>query len=148
MNFGHMIVEKDGVLCKCGKYGCWERYASMKTLKNNLRKELGLDETTMGQELLDIIRKNTSENKNYNKIEKVISDYIEYLSIGVSNLINIFEPQAIGIGGSFVFFEEVLLNRLKEKIMQDEMLFNKRENIIIETAILNNDAGIIGAQLD
>ena len=49
------------------KKGCFERYASMKAFKNNLRKALGVDETTRGQELLDIIRKsedNTKEQEN------------------------------------------------------------------------------------
>ena len=70
-------------------------------------------------------------------IEDVISEYIENLSIGILNLINIFEPEIIGIGGSFVYFEDVLLPRIKEKV--------QREDIIIESAVLGNDAGIIGA---
>ncbi len=143
--FGHMIIQKDGEPCKCGKNGCFERYASMKVLKDNLRKQLGLNETTRGQELLDLIRKNKKEDKNYEKINKVIDEYIDYLSIGISNLINIFEPEAIGIGGSFVFFEDVLLEKLKQKILKGNLLFNNRKEIVIETAILNNDAGIIGS---
>ena len=38
--FGHMLIEKNGRLCKCGKRGCWETYASMKAFKDNLRKIL------------------------------------------------------------------------------------------------------------
>lgn len=146
--FGHMVIQKSGIDCNCGKKGCFEKYASMKALKDNLRKELGLDEKTRGQELFDIIRNNNKENENYEKIEKIVQDFIENLSIGISNLVNIFEPEAIGIGGSFVFFEEVLMNRLKNYIVHNNLLFNKRENLIIETAILGNDAGIIGAVCD
>ncbi len=142
---GHMVIEKNGKQCKCGKKGCFERYASMKILKDNLRNELGLDEKTRGQELFDIIRNNNPSNKNYEKIEKIVNEFIENLAIGISNLINIFEPEAIGIGGSFVYFEEVLLNRLRTKILEDNLLFNKRESVIIETAILGNESGIIGA---
>ena len=69
------------------------------------------------------------------------------MSIGISNLVNIFEPEAIGIGGSFVFYEEIFLERLKKKIIEDKLLFNERKEIIIQTAILDNDAGIIGATL-
>ena len=139
--FGHMVIEKNGILCNCGRKGCFEKYASMKALKNNLRKVLNLDEKTRGQELLDIIRK----SENNKKIEKVINEFIENLSIGIANLINIFEPEAIGIGGSFVYFEDILLDRLKTNILQKEYLFNKREKIIILPAILGNDAGIIGS---
>lgn len=121
----------------------------MKTLKDNLRKELGLTETTRGQDLLEMIRKNENkpEGQKDKRIDKIIETYLEYLSIGIANLINIFEPEATGIGGSFVYFEEVLLEKLKQKILSQNLLFNPRKDIIIETAILNNDAGIVGSVL-
>ena len=136
--FGHMIIEKTGIPCICGKKGCFERYASMKAFKTNLRNALGLDERTRGEELLAIIRNNKPGNKNYQLIENVIEEYIENLSIGIINLIEIFEPEIIGIGGSFVHFEDMLLERLKQKIHRD---------VMIQTAVLGNDAGIIGATL-
>lgn len=139
--FGHVIIQKDGLKCNCGKNGCFEKYASMKALKTNLRKVLGVDEKTRGQELLDIIRKNPDNEE----LNKVIDEYIEYLSIGLSNLINIFEPEAIGIGGSFVYFSDVLLDKLIKNIIKKQYLFNKREKLIIIPAALGNDAGIIGA---
>lgn len=139
--FGHTVIKRDAIKCNCGKQGCFEKYASMKALKTNLRQSLGLDEKTRGQELLDIIRKNPSDEK----INKVIDEYIEYLSIGISNLINIFEPEAIGIGGSFVYFSDVLLDRLIDNIIKKQYLFNKREKLIIIPAALGNDAGIIGS---
>ena len=145
--FGHMIIEKDGISCNCGKNGCFERYASMKVLKDNLRKALGLDETTRGQELLEKIRRNSPENEDYEQIENVISQYIENLSIGIENLICIFEPEVIGIGGSFVYFEDVFLERLRKKLQELNKEDSERRNIKIETAILGNDAGMIGAVL-
>jgi len=136
-----MVIQRDGIKCNCGKQGCFEKYASMKALKTNLRQILGVDEKIRGQELLDIIRKNPKDEK----INKVIDEYIEYLSIGISNLINIFEPEAIGIGGSFVYFSDVLLDRLIQNIIKKQYLFNKREELIIIPAALGNDAGIIGS---
>ena len=146
--FGHIIIEKDGIPCNCGKKGCFEKYASMKAFKNNLREALELDERTRGEELLDKIRKNSKENKDYDIINNVVGEYIKNLAIGISNLINIFEPEAIGIGGSFVFFEDVFLDKLKQYIQKENLLFNPREKLIIETAVLNNDAGIIGSILE
>jgi glucokinase len=141
--FGHIIIQKDGIKCNCGNSGCFEKYASMKALKNNLRNSLGLDENTRGQELLDMIRKNGEDKK----IKKIVDEYIEYLSIGMSNLINIFEPEAIGIGGSFVYFSDVLLEKLKNNIQNKEYLFNNRKELIIVPAALGNDAGIIGSTM-
>ncbi len=145
--FGHMLIEKNGNLCKCGKRGCWETYASMKAFKDNLREILDLDERTSGKELLDMLRKMDKNNPKYIQTNRLIEQYIDYLSIGISNLINIFEPEAIGIGGSFVFYEEIFLDKLKTKLLKDNLLFNERKEIIVQTAILDNDAGMIGAIL-
>lgn len=145
--FGHMIIQKNGIMCNCGKKGCFERYASMKAFKDNLREVLGLDEKTSGKELLNIIRKTTQKTQNFLKINRIINNYIEDLSIGISNIINIFEPESIILGGSFVFYEEIFLAKLKEKLLNSNLLFNKRKEIDIQTAILGNDAGIIGATL-
>jgi len=168
--FGHMIIEKNGKQCNCGKKGCFEKYASMKALKTNLREVLGVGEEVSGKELFEIIRNNVfgdgeknirgrlgtgqksfdgnvAEIKCAEQIESTVQGFIENLSIGIANLINIFEPEAIGIGGSFVYFEEVLLDRLKKELLKDNVLFNKREDIIVKTAVFRNDAGIIGATI-
>ena len=145
--FGHMVIEEDGLLCKCGKFGCWEKYASMKSFRDNLRKILGYTEKTSSQELLNILKNMKENDKNYKKVQDLIDKYIKDLSIGISNLINIFEPEVIGIGGSFVYFEDILLEKLKRKLEEKDMLFNYRKEIKIEKAILENNAGIIGAIL-
>ena len=144
---GHMVIEKNGIECNCGKKGCFEKYASMKVFKNNLRKALDLDENFSGKELLALINNTTKEDKNYKIINKVKREFIENLAIGISNLVNIFEPEAIGIGGSFVYFSDVLLDELKEELIGGNLLFNKRKEINIQTAVLGNEAGIIGSVL-
>ena len=143
----HMVIEKEGIPCQCGRKGCFERYASMKVFKNNLRESLQLDETTRGEELLEMLRRNNPENKDYELIEAVVSQYIENLAIGIQNLISIFEPEAIGIGGSFVYFEDVFLDRLKKTLQDINKKDEQRKNIKVVPAVLGNDAGIIGAVL-
>lgn len=142
---GHMVIKQNGILCNCGRKGCFEKYASMKAFKDNLRNQLGYDENTSGKQLMAILKENKKGNPDYEKIEKTRKQYIKDLSTGISNLINIFEPEAIGIGGSFVYFSEVLLEDLKREIIEQNMLFNPRKDINIQTAILGNEAGIIGA---
>lgn len=144
---GHMVIEKNGLECNCGRKGCFEKYASMNAFKNNLRNVLGFDESVSGKELLALIKNTKKEDKNYKLIEKVKKEYIENLSMGIANLVNIFEPEAIGIGGSFVYFGEVLLDDLKNELVSKNLLFNPRKDINIQTAVLGNEAGIIGAIL-
>lgn len=136
---GHMVIKKNGIKCNCGRYGCFEKYASMKALKMAITKELKVKNIS-GEELKQIV-----EDKNNEKIIKIIDEYIENLSLGLSNLINIFEPQVISIGGSFAFYD-VLLEKLKNKI-NDEALFNKKNPPKLVLAKLKNDAGIAGAVL-
>ena len=147
LEIGHMVIDKNGEKCNCGRKGCFEKYASMKVLKNNLRESLGYSQNVSGKELLSIINNTRKEDEKYKKIEKIKREYIENLAIGIENLVNIFEPEAIGIGGSFVYFSEVLLEDLKREIIEKDLLFNTRKEINIKTAVLGNEAGIIGAIL-
>ena len=145
--FGHMVIQKDGIECTCGRKGCFERYASMKVFKNNLRKALGVDDTTRGEELLKIIRDSKPGDKDYEEIQNTIDDFIDNLSLGLVNLINIFEPQVIGIGGSFIHFEDVFLEKLIKEVNSQSKGKSGRDEFIIRPAVLGNDAGIIGATL-
>lgn len=146
--FGHMTIDcNSNEKCKCGKYGCFEQYASMKAFKNNLRKALSLNEYASGNQLYDILKYDKALNRNDERIEQVINEFIKNLSIGLSNLVNIFEPEVIGIGGSFVYFEEFITARLINTLKDQNLLFNQRNDIIIKPAILGNEAGIVGASI-
>ena len=72
---------------------------------------------------------------------------MEDLTIGLSNIIDIFEPQAICLGGGFVYFKEVLYKPFLENYYNKRYVFNKEELPEIKLAMLGNDAGIIGASL-
>lgn len=141
--FGHMIIQKDGNVCKCGKQGCFESYCSIRALKKQVTSYLQLEPDISGKELRKLIEENIQDPG----LDEILERYVEYLSIGLSNLINIFEPQAIGIGGSFAHYEELLLERLKERLYRKDLLFNKNDVVEIRLATLQNDAGIIGAAM-
>lgn len=145
--FGHMTINVNGEQCKCGKKGCFELYGSMKNFKKTFKEKLELSQYTHSEQLLDLLKYNVALEKNDERIEQVINEYTQNLAIGISNLINIFEPEAIGIGGSFAYFEEFLLEKLKDKIINENLLFNPRQDITIKSALLKNDAGIIGASM-
>ncbi len=138
---GHIIIEKDGKQCKCGNKGCFETYCSMKALKEQVKKQYNLEENVSSKEIIEIIKK----EKDNEKMKNIINEYVNYLSIGITNLVTIFEPQVIGIGGSMVYLGDIIIERLKEEIIQKNMLFNKRNSINIQIAKLGNDAGMFGA---
>lgn len=137
---GHMEIKQSGEKCKCGNVGCFDIYGSMKNFKAKITNELKMPVNSISYKILPKL-----EGKITNEVQKIINEYVENLSIGISNLINIFEPEIIVIGGSFTYYQSILLEPLKEKILKDNLLFNKRENLNIVAAKLFNDAGIIGA---
>ena len=140
--FSHTIIQKDGELCNCGKRGCFETYASLKRFKQRISDRFELN-TLSGK----VIRKFIEENRDNQMINEMIKEYVDYLSVGISNIINIFEPEAICIGGSFSEYEKIFYEPLKQALLQGNLLFNHRHDIIIKLAKLKNDAGIIGATL-
>lgn len=139
---GHMIIKRGGIKCNCGKDGCFETYCSIKRFKEKIKEILEIDNCS-SEELLRIIEKE-SNNK---KVKEVIDEYIENLIVGLSNIIDIFEPEAICLGGSFVFFKDIFYNRLVSEMDKRRYVFNKDSIPEIVLAALKNDAGIIGAVL-
>ncbi len=138
---GHMVINKNGIKCNCGRKGCFETYCSMRRLKEKISKEFDLN-TIDGIKISEFIE----QNQENDKLNKILDEYIQDLQIGIANLINIFEPQAISIGGSFGHYE-ILLKRLQDKINEKTELYNKEQIPKILTADLKNDAGIIGAAM-
>ncbi len=137
--FGSMIIEKDGNLCKCGRRGCFEAYAAMKIFRDKIKELFHLEKVTS-----DTVLKIIEQKQKENEVNKIIDEYLDYLALGLSNLIRIFEPDAICIGGSFVYYQEIFMSKLKNKL---ESYFIDRKIPKILLAKYANDAGIIGATI-
>lgn len=138
--YGHTIIQKDGIECKCGNKGCFETYASMQSFKKGIIKLLDLNKNTSSEDILRIIEDKLK--KRDEQVDAYIEEYINNLIIGLTNIINILAPEAICLGGSFVYFEKILYTRLIEKINLKK--YNcKTPKIVL--AKLGNNAGIIGA---
>ena len=141
---GHMCIEADGKKCACGSVGCWEKYASATALiemteeaaKTNpdslLAKIATENKSADGKTVFDAMDKDCPVAKS------VFDKYIGYLAIGVKNIINVFNPEAVVLSGGLSEAGEALSAPLKEKL---------NSNVEIKRSRLGNDAGIIGAAL-
>lgn len=136
--YGHMIIKKDGNICKCGNKGCFETYCSMKTFKKLVIEKFNLNEHISSKEILEFVQ----ENINNVDIENIIDLYIDDLILGISNIVNIIEPEVICFGGSFVYFKNILFNKLLEKIKTSHYSFDVPKLVLGK---LENDAGMIGS---
>lgn len=143
MEIGHMVIDKNGIKCNCGKTGCFETLCSVKRLKDKLIDEMNLSKEVSSKELLEILKWRAKEEN----IKKILEEYIDNLNIGLSNIIDIFAPQAICLGGGFVYFEEILYKPFLEKYYNERKSFYKDRIPDIKLALLGNDVGIIGATI-
>ena len=136
---GHMVLQKDGKKCTCGNRGCFEQYGSMTALIRDVSKETGeqLGEID-GQMIFAEARKG---NK---KVAFCIDRFLEYNATAIVNLLHVFNPEAIIIGGGVSRQGEVILKPLNEKVRKKAMP-TFLNNLVIRTAKFTNDAGIIGA---
>lgn len=134
---GHMVIAENGEPCTCGRRGCLEAYASASALMRNAKKVSGKD---MAPEEIFAEAKEGDE-----KLREVVGQYIRRLGVGIVNIVNIFRPQLVLLGGGASVWGEELLEPLRG--MAREGCFGGADGELpeIETASLGNQAGIIGA---
>ncbi len=151
---GHMVIVVDGEECTCGRRGCWEAYASATGLITMAKRAAKEDPDSMINTLvsgnLDKIDAKTpfdAARKGDRTGMKVVAQYIKYLAEGMTNIINIFQPDVFVIGGGICKEGDFLLKPLKEQVALG--LYSKPEvaQTSIRTAEMGNDAGIIGAAM-
>ena len=137
--FGHITIVPGGKRCKCGRRGCWEAYASIRSLLEYYN-ELSENKTKL---LNDFISK--LDENDVNAI-KALDAYLDYLAIGIQNIILMIDPHYVVIGGELSQCEDRLINSLKEKVFTSNSFFN-RDDIKILTSRLSDNSSILGASL-
>lgn len=134
---GHMVIVENGEPCTCGRKGCLEAYASatalMREAKKATKEDLNPKEIFEGAKAGDP------------KLQQVVDNYIGKLGTGIVNIVNIFRPQLVILGGGISAQEEALLAPLREMLKTGCFGGEKGELPEIEGAALGNEAGMIGA---
>ncbi|MFZ7946457.1 MULTISPECIES: ROK family transcriptional regulator [Bacillaceae] len=92
---GHMIVVPDGVPCSCGNLGCWEQYAS----ESNFIKQLAQNLNKPNLSYHDIQQLILEQDP---VISQQMQQYIKYLSIGLNNIINLYNPEILVINSELL----------------------------------------------
>lgn len=148
---GHMVIEADGVPCSCGRRGCWESYSSATALirmtkekieeckKSGRPSKMIEIERVSGRTACDCMRAGDEAAK------EVYDKYIHYLAIGLGNVINIFQPEIITLGGGISGEGQSLIDSLVPEVAKEHYGTGLVKDSEIRIATLGNDAGIIGA---
>lgn len=153
---GHMVIVKDGNLCGCGRRGCWEAYASATALIN-MTKEAIKNEKAEFSYMLNAVEGDLDKVNGKTAFDamkdgdttgrEVVETYISYLATGIINVINIFQPDVLCIGGGISKEGETLLAPLRAIVEKERFTKLGEKQTVICAATLGNDAGIIGAAM-
>lgn len=144
---GHMTVEADGLKCGCGNTGCLEMYASGRAVATEAVVRIRKGENSS---LVKNIEKLTAEmvGKAAQQGDKLAQDVIAraafYLGVGMVNIVNIFNPQMIIIGGGLTGLGEILIAPGRKMVAERAFSISSR-NIKIVKAELGSEAGVYGA---
>ncbi len=150
---GHMIVVVDGEPCNCGHRGCWEKYASataiirMGSALMKKKPDCALARQMEGdagrlnaKAVLDLAKAGDGD------CLEIFATYVKYLCVGLSNLIDILDPDMVVLGGGVAYAGDFLLDAVRAAL-RDYLYLPELSTTQVELARLGNDAGIIGAAM-
>lgn len=142
---GHFSINCEGKLCTCGNRGCYEQYASMTALIKDVKKNYDYIDNfnynkneLNGKIIFDEIEKGNE------KLELILNEWIANIGSGLVSLTHIFNPEIIIIGGAVSKQEKLFIDPLR-KYVTSKVMKRFGENLKIEGAELENQAGLVGA---
>lgn len=151
---GHTVIRAGGRLCTCGRHGCWEAYSAATGLIQTTREAMEKDRSSAlwniangslgnvdGRTAFQAMRQGDAAGK------AVVDAYISDLACGVTNCINIFQPDILCIGGGVSNEGDPLMVPLKALVAKEVYSKYSSKQTLICRAQLGNDAGIFGAAL-
>lgn len=148
---GHMVLEVDGPKCGCGNKGCLEALASRTAIFKRIQSAVKEGQKTiltetLGEDLKDLrsgdLRKAIRKGDKF--VEKVIEEAAEYTGIAVGNLINIFNPEVVVLGGGVIDALEGEMMAIITETAKEYAMDGTTKGIEIIASKVGDDAGILG----
>lgn len=135
--FGHIRITSESIKCACGRYGCWEIFASEKGLKSMFYKHFNQALT------IEEIFVKVEESKD---AQELLNQYIDSLVIGLENIILAFSPDTIIIGGLISNYSNIILPLIYDKLGSQKTIYEIGKTRVV-CSKLGNNAAIYGAAL-
>ena len=146
---GHMVIRQGGERCGCGREGCLEAYASAASFVRFAERALAAGRGSMLQAHAGHLNAKMicdAVDAGDALACELFDEYCVNLSCGLANFINIFQPEAIVLGGGLAGYGEKLLAPLRRLTLPQTFRSDGRNTEIV-CASLGNDAGLIGAAM-
>lgn len=148
---GHMTIDVNGPRCRCGNIGCWEALASGTALareavmrategaRTSIIELVGGDVSKIDAKIVGLAARQGDE-----LAQELVSHLGYYFGVGLANLVNIFNPELILIGGGVAKIGDLLLQPAI-KVVKERAFSTSANAVEIKPAILGDDSGIMGA---
>ncbi len=151
---GHIVISAGGRPCGCGRLGCWEAYSSATALINMTKEKLAECKETGRETLMEALAVNgvngrvafDAYDEGDEAAAEVIKEYSYYLACGITNIINLYQPEVLSIGGGISGQGQKLLDLIMPIVKKES--YGGAGTVTptkVCIAALGNDAGIIGA---
>jgi glucokinase len=148
---GHVTVMPNGPHCNCGNQGCLEAFASGTAIAREARERVMRGVPTLladlaGGDMERITAKLVSQAAGQGdaQAQEILSEAMAYLGVGMANLVNLFNPQLIVIGGGLTNIGEPLFEAVRHAI--DRRAFRAQaQTVRVVRAALGDDVGVLGA---
>lgn len=151
---GHTVIVYGGLPCNCGRRGCWEKYSSATALIAQTKDAMRENPDSIMWDLVDNDILNVTGRTAFDAMRKgdeaakrVVDNYIAYLACGISNVVNIFQPEVLAVGGGIGNERENLLAPVRKILASERYSIHAKKQTELKAATLGNDAGVIGAAL-
>lgn len=137
--FGHMRISDSSSPCNCGRTGCWELFASKKALFRYYQEQTGIMPLSLDQ---------VFEEQSFNElaVHKAIESYIDYLFVGIENIILALNPEYVIIGGELGKYDKEML-KLINGTNPMKSNFVEYEGTKVVFSSLKDKGSLIGAAL-
>jgi glucokinase len=138
---GHHIIEPSGPICSCGARGCWESLAGGPAIS-----EWFTHNAPEGRSMPDITTEEICARARKGDVWclRAVDRGALYLGIGIANLISVFAPEAIALGGSVMKSSDLFLGKIRSTVSESCRLVPS-DRTTIGLASLGSDVGLIGA---
>lgn len=151
---GHSVIVVDGELCTCGRLGCWEAYASATALVRQTKNAMQENKDSLMWQIVENDLQKVNGRTAFDGMRQgdtaakiVVDKYIKYVAAGITNVVNTFQPDVLCIGGGIGCEGEPLLAPVRQYVEKERFSIHCGKQTQICSAVLGNDAGVIGAAL-
>lgn len=134
---GHMTVQRDGALCPCGNRGCWEAYASGTAFGQRISQSTGSMAGGTPKSVFAAARLDNPDAK------ALVAEEADWLGIGIANLLHLYSPDCVVIGGGISNGFDLLFSGISARIRANAMPAFRDVPVVV--AGLGENAGLIGA---